>query len=158
MSDTPAHRLSPDAASGGVRTGHLDMPVVLLAALDAAGISVDAFLARLTRGSIWQDQAIRSADGSIVIQAYSAPDNLRCVVQIGQLAWYHHPGDYLDVFGADMPDVKGGEPPSRIIGHDLLDQLPVRVMSAGLLRPRKPDFGVRFRLDVPRIRFATPGR
>lgn len=158
MSDVPARRLPPDAASGGVRTGHVDMPVVLLAALDATGTPVDAFLARLARGSIWQDQAIRSADGSIVIQASLAHDELRAVVQIGRLAWYHHPDDYLDVFGADMPDVEGACPATRIIGHDLLDQLPVRVTSVGLLQPRKPDLGVRLRLDVPRITFAAPGR
>lgn len=155
MSDTPARRLPPDAAAGGVRTGHLDMPVVLLAALDATGTSVDAFLARLQRGSIWQDQAIRSADGSIVIQASLAHDELRAVVQIGKATWYHHPSDTIHAWGVVLPATTMAirdVPLKAILRHPLLDPLDVRVRAIRNLNTTRPDLGVGIRLNVPIFR------
>lgn len=152
MSDVPARRLPPDAASGGVRTGHVDMPVVLLAALDAAGTSVDAFLARLARGSIWQDQAIRSADGSIVIQASLAHDELRAVVQLGKATWYHHPSDTIHAWGVLLPATimaTQDVPLTAILQHPLLDPLTVRVRALRDLNATRPGLGVSIRLSVP---------
>lgn len=154
MSDAPARRLPQDAASGGVRSGHVDMPVVLLAALDAAGTSVDVFLARLARGSIWQDQAIRSADGSIVIQASLAQDELRAVVQIGRTTWYHHPSDTIHAWGVMLPATimaTRDVPLRMILRHPLLDPLPVRVRAVRDLNTARPSLGVSIHLAVPAL-------
>ncbi|WP_343528587.1 hypothetical protein [Sphingomonas sp.] len=154
MSDTPAHRLPPDAASGGVRHGHIDLPVVLLAALDAAGTSVEAFLARLERGSIWQDSAIRSADRAVVIQAYLAPDGLRAVVQIGNATWYHYPSDKIHAWGVVLPATimaTRDVPLKAILRHPLLDPLPLCVRAIRDLNTTQSTLGVSIQLDVPAL-------
>ena len=60
----------------------VELPIIFVAALSAAGTTVEAFIARLTNRSIRQDDAILCADRKIVIQAYLAHNGLRSVVQI----------------------------------------------------------------------------
>ncbi|WP_026046918.1 hypothetical protein [Sphingomonas sp. PAMC 26621] len=95
MSRTPLCRPHESTGTGraGARHEHVALPVVLLAALDAAGIQVEDLLTRLLRGSMWQDQAIRSADGGMVVEAFRSADALRCFILVGPFAWYHNAVD-----------------------------------------------------------------
>jgi hypothetical protein len=79
--------------SAGVRRGGAALATVVLAALDPARIEVADFLTGLWRGSIWQGQAIRSAGGRMIAEAFLATDVLRSVVRDEQFAWYHQAVD-----------------------------------------------------------------
>lgn len=137
----------------------VDLPVILVAALSATGTTVEAFLVRLAKGPIWQDQAIRSSDGDIVIQAYLAPDGLRAVVQIGKDSWYHHPLDTIHAYGSP-PSAKAMMvryvPLAAVLRHPLLDPLQIIARSVVALNSDKPDLGFAITLDVPRIAYALP--
>lgn len=131
---------------------HIDLPVILVQALSAAGTGVDQFLDRLVKGAIWQDDAIRAADGGIVIQAHLAREGLRCVVQIGSQCWYHHPLDTLHLYGAAWPATVMALrdlPLAAIMRHPVLDDSGVQLLKIGQLNHFAPDLGVCIHLDVP---------
>jgi len=149
----------PDRRGSRFTGDAVDLPVILIVALAAANTSVEAFIARLARGSIWQDQAIRSADRQIVIQAHLAPEGLRAVVQIGEAIWYHHPLDTIHAYGitaADAGKAAGNVGLSSILRHPLLDHLKMDARTIVSLNNRNPDLGVSIALDVPRVRYAFP--
>lgn len=131
---------------------HLDLPVILVQALSAAGTSVDQFLDRLVKRAIWQDEAIRAADGAIVIQAHLAREGLRCVVQIGSQCSYHHPLDTLHLFGVTWPATVMALrdlPLAALMRHPVLDHPDVQLLKIGQLNSFAPDLGVCIHLDVP---------
>lgn len=147
---TPGPGPLPRPAFEGDR---LELPLVILAALEATDTRVHDFLARLARGSIWQDQSIRSAGGEIDIQAYLAPEGLRCVIRLGAGIWYHHPLETLHVWGMQLPhiDRDAAIPLACILPHGLLDTLPVMVLAATNLNARRPGLGTCLRIDMPRL-------
>ena len=137
----------------------LELPIVLVAALAATATSVDGFIARLSKGSIWQEDAIRSADRTIVIQASLAHDGFRAVVQIGKSCWYYHPSDTIHAWGVVLPatimairDV----PLKAILRHPLLDPLPVRVRAIRDLNAAQPSLGVSIRVRMPVATYKIP--
>ena len=139
----------------------LELPIVLVAALAAAATSVDGFIARLSKGSIWQEDAVRSADRTIVIQASLAHDGLRAVVQIGKSCWYHHPSDTIHAWGVVLPATTlaiQDVPLTVILRHPLLDLLPIRARALQDLNSARRDLGICVTLDVPRTRYRKPPR
>lgn len=144
----------PDEGEPHFTGSTIELPIILVAALAAAETSLAAFISRLSKGSIWQDGAIRSADRTVVIQAYLAPDGLRGVVQIGKSAWYHHPLDTLHLFGVMLPAatmVVRDVPLTSVLRHPLLDPLQIGVSTIRELNTARPDLGVSMRLVVPTI-------
>jgi hypothetical protein len=135
---------------------HLDLPILLAAAVEAADTTVEAFIARLRREAIWQDQSLRSADRKIDIQAYLAPEGLRCVIRVAENIWYHHPLETLHVWLMHLPTVERSAtvPLTRLVRHDLTDPLPIVVRSLTYLNARKPELGTCLRLDMPRVSVA----
>lgn len=154
--DRPVVEVTPGPDRRPVRCfaeDRIELPIILVAALEATGTGVDRFLERLQRGSIWQDQSIGSADGEIDIQAHLAPEGLRCVVRIGKHKWYHHPLDALHAFGVEMPATDDGG--LAILELDpLLNTLPLKIRHMRTLNDAKPDLGACLYLIVPRISFA----
>lgn len=147
----------PDTARGLRFTGHhLDLPILLVAAVEATDTTVEAFIARLRREAIWQDQSLRSADRDIDIQAYLAPEGLRCVIRIGRTIWYHHPLETIHIYGNSLPGIGAGEvfPLTRILRHDLLDTLQIVVRNVAQLNTRQPELGTCLWVDMPQLRFA----
>ncbi|MBY9061344.1 hypothetical protein K7957_00155 [Sphingomonas yunnanensis] len=163
----------PDASPAAVTPGpgrsgasrfrgdRVDLPVILVTALEATSTDVGVFLNRLVRGSIWQDQAIRSDDGATAIQAYLAREGLRCVVDLGGGCWYHHPADVLHVFGEELPvavvamrDV----PLTSILRHPLLDGMELVVRRIALLNPRYPQLGIAIEVHMPTRPVQLPSR
>ncbi len=146
----------PDPRRSRYDQDSVDLPVILVAALSATGTTVDAFFARLAKGAIWQDQAIRSPDGEIVIQAYLAPDGLRAVVQIGNESWYHHPFDTIHAYGL-LPSAEAmttrDVPLAAVLQHPLLAPLQIIARSTVALNSDKPELGVSIAVDVPRITY-----
>lgn len=136
----------------------LDIPIVILAALEATGIRVHTFLARLALGAIWQDQSIRSKDGEIDIQAYLAHDGLRCVIRLGAGVWYHHPLETLHVWGMPLSHIDQDEtvPLESILPHALLDTLPIMVIGITPLNTIRPDIGISLRVSMPEIPVDLP--
>ena len=133
---------------------NLDLPILLVAALEATGITLDAFIARLRHGAIWQDQSLRSADRRVDIQAYLPPEGLRCVIRVAENIWYHHPLETLHVWSMPLPLIGKGEavPLARVLQHDLLDPLPITVRAVTHLNARKPELGTCIRVQMPRVR------
>jgi len=151
MSYTPPSNPPEDDTSTGGCHEQIDIPIVVLAALDAARTPVEAFLARLKRGSIWQDQAIRSSDGHVSIEAHLWRDGLRCAIRIGS-AWYHHPASVLQLWHVRLPatvlalrDV----PASALLADPLFSDERIRVRSLDWLNRSDPDMGVVLRLQMP---------
>ncbi|MEK9212240.1 hypothetical protein [Sphingomonas sp. 2378] len=152
------HR-GPDGQTSRFSDTELELPIILVAALAAAGISVDGFITRLSKGSIWQDDAIRSADRTLVIQAYLACDGFRAIVQIGKSCWYHYPSDTIHTWGVMLPatvmafrDV----PLTAILRHPLLDPLPVGVRAIRDLNAAQPALGVSIRVRSPVATYKIP--
>ncbi|MBJ6121951.1 hypothetical protein [Sphingomonas mollis] len=131
----------------------LELPILIPAALEATGTRVRAFLERLTRGSIWQDQSIRSMDGGVDIQAYLAPEGLRCLIRLGAGVRYQHPGETLDVLGMPLPHIDRdmAVPLVHILPHRLLDGLPILACAATHLNAGRPEVGTSIRVDMPRL-------
>lgn len=149
----------PDPLAGQVFKGdRLDLPIVILSALEAADTRVYPFLARLASGAVWQDQSIRSADGGIDIQAYLAPDGLRCVVRLAPGVWYHHPLETLHLWGASLPTISRGQlvPLASVLRHELLDNLPITVSAATHLNAGRPELGTCLRVDMPVLTVTLP--
>lgn len=139
----------------------IDLPAVLVSALEASGTAVHRFLDRLRQGSIWQDESIRSADGDIEIQAYLAPEGLRCLIRIGRSAFYHHPLGTFHAHGMLRPgiDIGDGVPLACILPHDLLDTIPIMVTEITHLNAIRPDLGICIRVTMPGIGVAlSPAR
>lgn len=144
----------PDETEPRFTGSIIELPIILAAALAAAKTSLEAFISLLSKGSIWQDGAIRSVDRTVVIQAYLAPDGLRAVVQIGESAWYHHPLDTLHLFGVMLPATTMSVrdvPLISVLHHPLLDPLQIGVRAIRELNTIRPDLGVSMRLVVPII-------
>ncbi len=142
----------PDESEPRFTGSIIELPIILAAALAAAEMSIEAFTLRLSKGSIWRDGAITSADRTVVIQAYLAPDGLRAVVQIGESAWYHHPLDTLHLFGAMLPAATmavRNVPLATVLHHPLLDPLQIGVRSIRELNAIRPGLGISIRLEVP---------
>jgi hypothetical protein len=131
---------------------HLDLPVVLVAALEATDTTVEVFAARLLHGAIWQDQSLRSPDRRIDIQAYLPPEGLRCVIRLERNIWYHHPLETLHVYGTPLPTIGQDEalPLACVLRHDLLDTLPIMVRAVTHLNARRPELGTCIRVEMPR--------
>jgi hypothetical protein len=154
--DTPVAAVTPGPATNHrIRFGgdHLELPVVILAALDVAGTGVDHFLDRLQQGSIWQDSSIKSADGEIDIQAYLARDGLRCLIRIGRSIFYHYPLQVINAYGMHPPEIRAGEhvPLACILQHELLDPVPITVTSWVHLNSFKSQLGIRVHVAMPTI-------
>jgi hypothetical protein len=81
----------------------IQLPVILLAALVECGVPLATFVERILGRSLWQDDAIRSVDRRVVIQASLAADGLRCVIQIGEMAFYHCSASVLHLFDKVLP-------------------------------------------------------
>ncbi|WP_156351244.1 hypothetical protein [Sphingomonas sp. Leaf25] len=152
---TPGPESLPGQAFEGDR---LDMPVVIVSALGATGTRVEDFLARLVDGPIWQDQSIRSPDRKVDIQAYLAPEGLRCVIRLREGVWYHHAFGTLHVWGMPLPPVRTGEhiPLTHVLRHDMLDNLPIMVRAATELNARTAGLGTCLRVDMPMVTMALP--
>ncbi|MES3057402.1 MULTISPECIES: hypothetical protein [unclassified Sphingomonas] len=154
--DRPVAAVTPGPDRRPVRRfeeDRIELPIILVAALEETGTGVDRFLERLQRESIWQAESIRSADGEIDIQAHLAPEGLRCVVRIGKDKWYHHPLDALHAFGLEMPATDDGG--LAILELDpLLNALPLKIRYMRTLNDAKPGLGTCLYLIVPRISFA----
>ena len=131
---------------------HLDLPILLVAAVEATDTTVEAFIARLRREAIWQDQSLRSADRDIDIQAYLAPEGLRCVVRFGRTIWYHHPLETLHIYGLPLPTAPAGVPLASIVKHPLLDSVPVMVTRMRHLNATKLDLGICMKVAMPLVR------
>jgi hypothetical protein len=140
-------------ANGTFDEDRLELPVVIVAALEATGTRVQDFIARLVEGPIWQDQSIRSADREVDIQAYLAPEGLRCVIRISEGVWYHHALGTLHVWGMPLPPVRTGKPIplTDVLRHDMLDALPIMVRAATHLNARKPELGTCLRVEMPAL-------
>jgi hypothetical protein len=154
--DAPVAAVTPGPATNHrIRFGgdRLELPAIVVAALDAAGTGIHHFLNRLQQGSIWQDSSIRSEDGEIDIQAYLAREGLRCVIRIGRGMWYHHPLGTLHSFGMRPPEIGVGEnvPLICILQHELLDAIPITVTGWALLNSSKPQLGVCVHVTMPTI-------
>lgn len=145
----------PDSLAGPALEGdRLEIPLVILSALEATDTRVHDFLTRLAGGPIWQDQSVRSAGGEIDIQAYLAPEGLRCVVRLGDGIWYHHPLETLHVWGMPLPHIDRdvAVPLACILSHDLLDTLPIMALAVTYLNARNPELGTCIRVDMPQFR------
>lgn len=131
----------------------LEVPIVILSALEATGTRVHSFLARLADGPIWQDQSIRSADREIDVQAYLAAEGLRCVIRVGEGIWYHHPLEALHVWGMPLPQIRKGDPVplTSVVRNVLLDNLPIMACAATHLNAGRPEFGTCIRVEMPRL-------
>ncbi|GAA0671723.1 hypothetical protein FHT00_001848 [Sphingomonas insulae] len=151
---TPGPDPLPRHAFDGDR---LELPIVILSALEAADTRLRAFLVRLASGAIWQDQSIRSADRELEIQAYLAPEGLRCVIRLAQGLWYHHPLETLHAWGMPLPAMRRGDavPLASVLRHELLDTLPIMVLAVTHLNDRIPDLGTCIRVQMPRLRVAS---
>lgn len=152
---TPGPASSPHVPTGGDR---VDLPAVLVVALEAAGTSIADFLHRLGRGSIWQDEAIRSVDREIEIQAYLPPEGLRCMIRIGRSIYYHHPLRTFHVHGMLLPavDVGDGVPLNCILPHRLLDTIPIRVTRIRHLNSITSDLGICIHVSMPTVSIVLP--
>ena len=137
----------------------LEIPVILLAAITECDISLRVFIERLLRGPLWQDDAIRSPDRRVVVQAHLAADGLRCVIQIGDEAFYHHPVDVLHVYHAVLPATAMAL--RDVDAEELIDEPLIRI--AGTLvrriRPLNVDdqgMGIALLLSMPAITLWLP--
>lgn len=159
--DAPVAAVTPGPVSGSrfpSASGHVELPAVLVRALEATGTSIERFLDRLRQGSIWQDEAIRSADREIEIQAYLPADGLRCVVRIGRSIYYHHPLRTFHVYGMLLPaiDVGDGISLGSILPHALLDTIPIVATGITSLNSHKADIGVCIRVTMPSTNVEIP--
>lgn len=152
---TPGPAFGPQVPSPGDR---VELPAVLVGALEATGTSIEGFLDRLRLGSIWQDEAIRSANLEIEIQAYFPPEGLRCVIRIGRSIYYHHPLRTFHALGMLLPtiDVGDGVPLACILPHEMLDTIPIRATRVTPLNAIRPDLGICIRVAMPMIEVPQP--
>jgi hypothetical protein len=137
----------------------LDMPIVLLAALAECDVTLAGFIDRILHGSVWQDEAIRSADRRVVVQAHLAAEGLRSLVQIGETTFYHADASMLHLLGLILPAtiLAMRDLPAATLICDPLFQLPGIVIRR--LRPldrRDPAMGTAVLLHVPTITVWLP--
>lgn len=134
-----------------VEAGGLELPLLLVRVLEELHLTPSSFAKCLIEGSVWQDQAIRSTDGCVSIEAHLWLDGLRCAVRIGS-AWFHHPAGLLHLWHVQLPatvlalrDV----PAAAILADPLFDDERIHVRSLDWLNASDPDMGVSLRLQMP---------
>lgn len=135
------------------------LPILILAALVECGVPLVTFVERIRRQSLWQEDAIRSVDRRVVIQASLAADGLRSVIQIGENAFYHCSANVLHLFGVVLPatimavaDIDA----SRIFGEPLFGFPGMIIRRMKPLDRRKPEMGTAILLDMPTIKVWLP--
>lgn len=134
-----------------VEAGGLELPLLLVRALEELRLTPSAFAERLIEGSVWQDQAIRSTDGRVSIEAHLWRDGLRCAVRIGD-AWFHHPAGVLHLWHIQLPATVlalRSVPASVILADPLFDDERIQARSLDWLNASDPDMGVGMRLLMP---------
>lgn len=137
----------------------IELPIVLLAALGECEVTIRDFIGRIQRGSVWQDQAIRSADRRIVIQACLHRSSLRCMVQVGDDAFYHTDTGVLDLHDVFLPAtvMALADLDASAVVDDPLFRLPgVRIRRMMPFGCRDTDIGVALLLAVPTIKVFCP--
>lgn len=138
----------------------IELPISLLAALSECGVTIGDFIERIQRGSVWEDQAIRSADRRVVIQAFLKGSSLRCMIQVGSGAFYHTSTGVLRLFDVALPAsvMAAGDLDASDIINDPLFQLPgIRVRRMVPMGGRYSAVGVTLFLSVPFI-VVFPGK
>lgn len=134
-----------------VEAGDLQLPLLLVRVLEELHLTPASLAERLIEGSVWQDDAIRSPDGRISIEAHLWHDGLRCGVRIGS-AWYYHPADVLHLWHVRLPATVltlQNVPASVILADPLFDDERIQVRSLDWLNASDPDMGVGMRLQMP---------
>ncbi|WP_010219542.1 hypothetical protein [Sphingomonas sp. PAMC 26621] len=137
----------------------IDLPVVLIAALAAVDVSIPAFLMRIQVGSIWQDEALRSPDRRIAIQAHLPPDGLRCVIRLAPQTFYHFPADRINAHAATLPSTAMAlvnVPIRQILAHDLLLDDGIMVRRIDVLDSVTPAMGLCLQLEMPHVSVMMP--
>lgn len=134
-----------------VEAGGLELPLLLVRVLEELHLTPASFAERLIESSVWQDQAIRSTDGRVSIEAHLWLDGLRCAVRIGS-AWFHHPAGVLHLWHVQLPatvlalrDV----PAAAILADPLFDDERIQVRSLDWLNASDADMGIGMRLQMP---------
>lgn len=135
------------------------LPVILLAALVECKMPLCAFVERICGRSLWQDNAIRSVDRRIVIQASLAADGLRCVIQIGEKAFYHCSANVLRLFDMVPPAtfMAVTDLDASILGDPLFAAPGTIVRWIKPLDCLKPEMGTAMLLHMPTITVWLPG-
>ena len=135
------------------------MPIVLLAALAECDVTLAGFINRIRHGSVWQDEAIRSADRRVVVQAHLGGEGLRALVQIGETTFYHTAASVLHLFGLVLPatilamrDLQA----ATLIGDPLFQLSGIVIRRLRPLDHRDPDMGTAALLHVPTITVWLP--
>ncbi len=132
----------------------LELPIVLVTALAECDVPLASFIDRVQRGSLWQDEAIRSSDRRIVVQAHLAAEGLRAIVQIGEKAFYHVSAATLHVFDLVLPStvlVVRDLEASCLLDDPLFRLLGVRIRKMKPLDHLDPGMGTTRLLHVPSI-------
>lgn len=134
------------------------LPIILLAALVECEMPLSAFVERIRGRSLWQEDAIRSVDRRVVIQATLAADGLRCVIQIGERAFYHCSATVLRLFDVVLPATVMAltDLNASILGDPLFAAPGMVVRRMKPLDRLKPKMGTAMLLHMPTITVWLP--
>lgn len=134
------------------------MPVILLAALVECKVTLNTFVERILKQSLWQDDAIRSVDRRLVIHASLGADGLRGVVQIGAKAFYHCSASVLHLFDTVLPATVMAvtDLNASVLGDPLFAVSGMIVRRMKPLDCLKPEMGTAMLLHMPTITVWLP--
>lgn len=129
------------------------LPVILLAALVDCRVPLATFVERIRGRSLWQDDAIRSVDRRVMIQASLGADGLRCVIQIGEKAFYHCSTSVVHLFDIVLPATVMAvtDLDASILGDPLFSAPGMIVRRMKPLDCLKPEMGTAMLLHMPTV-------
>ena len=135
------------------------LPIILLAALVECRLPLATFVERILKRSLWQDDAIRSVNRHVVIQASLGADGLRGVVQIGEKAFYHCSASVLHLFDTVLPATVMAvtDLDASILGDPLFAVPGMIIRRMKPLDRLKPEMGTAILLHMPTITVWLPG-
>ena len=137
----------------------IQLPVILLAALVECEVPLAKFVERILKQSLWQDDAIRSVDRRVVIQASLAADGLRCVIQMGEKAFYHCSTSVLNLVDVVLPATVmsvSNLDAFLILGHPLFQGKDIIIRGMKPLDCVAPAMGAAMLLHMPTITVWLP--
>lgn len=135
------------------------LPVILLAALVECRVPLATFVERIRGRPLWQDDAIRSVDRRVVIQASLAADDLRCVIQIGEKTFYDCATSVLNLFDVVLPATimaVSALDAFSFLGHPLFQDQDIIIRRMKPLDRVAPAMGTAMLLHMPTITVWLP--
>ena len=152
--DWPVPIASGQSAGSEMTSGGIELPIVVVAALETLGVTIPTFLDHLWAESTSQDVVFSGPETGISVEAHLGDCGFSCAIKLARMCWYHRPGDKIHLFCIELPDTVLAAtdlPITAVVDHHLLTDPRIVVRNIGYLNAALPGIGIRLRLAMPTI-------